>query len=110
MSKVHLPARSKGLVVFESVTSISLAILAVIGNVFILVALRRNQRPSELHEYLHRCPGSNRSLECMHSRNIVCQHHGNWETGVQFACMSPKWLLGPLPGLCLHDNDDVDRG
>ena len=44
MSNAHLPARSKGLVVFESVTSISLAILAVIGNVFILVALRRNPR------------------------------------------------------------------
>ena len=41
---VHLPPRSAGLVVFESVASISLVILAVIGNVFILVALHRNPR------------------------------------------------------------------
>jgi len=44
MSKVHLPPRSTGLVVFESVASISLVVLAVIGNLFILVALRRNPR------------------------------------------------------------------
>ena len=44
MAKILLPPRSTGLVIFESVASIALVVLAVIGNVFILVALHRNPR------------------------------------------------------------------
>ncbi|XP_068727132.1 melatonin receptor type 1B-B-like [Montipora capricornis] len=44
MSKVLLPPRSTGLMIFESVASIALVILTVIGNVFIFVALYRNPR------------------------------------------------------------------
>lgn len=44
MSKNSLPPRSTGLLVFESVASIALVALAMIGNVLILLALRRNRR------------------------------------------------------------------
>lgn len=44
MSKALFPARSTGLIVFESLVSIALIILAVIGNVLIFVALWRNPR------------------------------------------------------------------
>ena len=44
MSENVLPPRSTGLYVFESVASIALVALAMIGNVFILLALHRNRR------------------------------------------------------------------
>lgn len=44
MSGALIPPRSTALIVIESVASIFLVILAVIGNIFILVALHRNPR------------------------------------------------------------------
>ncbi|XP_029184841.2 melatonin receptor type 1A-like [Acropora millepora] len=44
MSKNILPPRSTGLIIFESVASIALVVLSVVGNIFIFVALYRNPR------------------------------------------------------------------
>ena len=44
MTPPVLPPRSSGLIVFESTASVTLIVLSVIGNVFILTALYRNPR------------------------------------------------------------------
>ena len=43
MTEVHLQARSTALIIFESVTSIALVVLAIVGNILIVVALYRNR-------------------------------------------------------------------
>lgn len=44
MTSPALPPRSTGLIIFESIASVTLIVFSVIGNVFILTALYRNPR------------------------------------------------------------------
>lgn len=63
---------------------------------------------AKLYQHLYRSTSDNGYHECMYPGNTFCKHPSIWQNGIKSSRLSPEWFHGPLSGLCLYDNNDIN--